>query len=135
MEQKKKRGAPRKTAPSTARKTATVNTTEGPKELPMEPVERAVETKKEPEYVSAPKDMIVTRPGYCIVTIAPQTERPGERAAYRISGKEYTVATGKAVEVPNHLAIHIVATEQAKRRSAQILARYEGNGVNLGELK
>lgn len=68
------------------------------------------------------------------IVIQPQTMKDNEMRCYRINGKPYYIKTGIPVEVPKFLADHVMHLAKQKKLSAQLLQKYSGNGVSLGDL-
>ena len=112
-------------------KSILVNTTAGAVKAPLQEQPQKAPRKRQ---VKALENTIPAGQDKCIIVVRPQTNRDNEMRTYRIAGVPYTVKTGVPVEVPQFLAEHIMDLVERKKISAQLVQKYAGDGVKLGEL-
>lgn len=113
-------------------RTVTANTTNGPRQIPVQDkIEDAVKRVK-----PLPKlpGLIPTEDGKYIMTIQGQTGKENEMRVFRINGKAYTVAVNQPVAVPRELAAHILELSRMKKLSAAIIEKYKGEGIQVDSI-
>lgn len=108
-----------------------INGSEGAKTIEIQNTPQDAGKRKKKE---APDIKIPAGAEKRTIVVQPQTMKDNEMRCYRINGKPYYIKTGVPVEVPKFLADHIMHLVKQKKLSAQLLQKYSGSGVSLGDL-